>query len=109
MPGKNSVDADKRTDQRTASQEDSSDHPAGSFPPFDDPAFSSEPAQPPPAEPANHEKPPKDTQYAGHPEFSQDAAKNKLPPGGFGNSEPVEETEEKARHSEGVNPTPKQQ
>lgn len=51
------------------------------FPPFNDPAFSPERGSPPetdPAAPAVH--PPKDTQYQGHPDFSQDAAKNDPPP-----------------------------
>lgn len=34
-------------------------------------------------------------------EFSQEAAKNKKPPVGVGLTEPVDETDEKARHSEG--------
>jgi len=51
------------------------------FPPFNDPAFTPEPDSPlvdaaEPQPPA----PPKDTQYQGHPEFSQDAAKNDPPP-----------------------------
>lgn len=51
------------------------------FPPFMDPAFSPEPdsplvdtTKPRPA------APPKDTDYQGHPDFSQDAAKNDPPP-----------------------------
>lgn len=51
--------------------------PAETFPPFDDPAFSNKPAEPPAkadAPPIN--PPPKDTQCAGHPDFSQDAAQN---------------------------------
>lgn len=47
--------------------------PDAAFPPFDDPAFSEKAADtgvrsPRPA------NPPKDPQYSGHPEFSQDAA-----------------------------------
>ena len=55
-------------------------YPAGSLPPYTDPAFSSKPATPPVApEAPDHEAPPKDTEFDGHPEFSQDAAKNKPP------------------------------
>jgi hypothetical protein len=43
-----------------------------------------------------------DTLYSGHPEFSQDAASNK-PPDGIGNSEPVDDSDERIRRSEGVN------
>jgi hypothetical protein len=50
------------------------------------------------AEPA-----PKDTRYAGHPEFAQDAASNKRPEG-IGNSEPVDDNDERTRHSDGMNP-----
>ncbi len=77
---------------------------AGELPPFDDPAHSSRPADSPVQQDASApQAPPKDTEYAGHPEFSQDAAANK-PPNGIGNSEPAQETEDHARHSEGVNP-----
>lgn len=37
-------------------------------------------------------------------EFSQDAAGNKKPADKYGNTEPVDEDEEKVRHSEGQNP-----
>ncbi len=78
--------------------------PPETFPPFDDPAFSSIPAEPPPADANDRREPPKDSEYEGHPEFSQDAAENKLPPGEFGNSEPVDDANEKTRHSDGQNP-----
>jgi len=91
-------DADKKQEP---SQQDR--RIGGSFPPFDDPAFSPQSAEPPPTEP-NGPNPPRDTEFAGHPEFSQDAAKNAPPALGAGNSEPVDETTEKARHSEGVAP-----
>lgn len=57
-------------------------YPAGSLPPFTDPAFSSKPATPAvmPGAP-DHEAPPKDTEFDGHPDFSQDAAKNEPPDG----------------------------
>ena len=58
------------------------------LPAFTDPANSPKDAPPPPAESLGHVHPPKDTEYAGHPEFSQDAAGNK-PPKGIGNSEPL--------------------
>lgn len=45
---------------------------------------------------------PRDTEFAGHPDFSQDAAANK-PPRGTGNSEPVDDADEETRHSNGVN------
>lgn len=35
--------------------------------------------------------------------FSQDAAANKLPPSRVGNSEPIDDLNEKTRHSEGQN------
>jgi hypothetical protein len=77
------------------------DRAAFSFPPFDDPAFSSRRAGSPvkqsaPIRPA----PPKDTQYAGHPDFSQDAANN-TPPADIGNSEEVNDVNEKTHHSDG--------
>ena len=56
-------------------------------------------------------KAPRDTEYAGHPEFSQDAAANK-PPKGIGNSEPSSDVDAKTKHSDGVNPahpSPQQQ
>lgn len=37
-------------------------------------------------------------------EFSQEAAENKKPAAGYGNTAPVSEDEEKVRHSEGQNP-----
>lgn len=91
--------------------------PAGSFPPFEDPAYASgaagetslNPVRAGPTqeiEARNEEQArlaPKDTEYAGHPDFSQDAAGNK-PPRGIGNSEPADDFEEKTRHSEGVRP-----
>jgi hypothetical protein len=57
---------------------------------------------------ANNQKPnaPKDTQYEGHPEFSQDAAGN-TPPKGLGNSEPDDDFDDKTRQSDGANPTGK--
>lgn len=54
----------------------------------------------------NNAPPPRDRgdeEFAGHPDFSQDAAKND-PPKGIGNSEPVDDVDEKTRHSDGVNP-----
>lgn len=74
--------------------------------PSSDPAFSAEPPDSPVQRDAPaYRRPPKDTEYAGHPEFSQDAAINP-PPHGIGNSEPVEDAEEKTRHSDGRNPGP---
>lgn len=37
-------------------------------------------------------------------EFSQDAAENKKPSGAYGNTAPLDEDEEKVRHSDGQNP-----
>lgn len=75
-----------------------------SLPPFTDPAFSSEPAGRAVRPDAPfYKEPPKDTEFAGHPDFSQDAAANK-PPRGMGNSEPVDDVVGKARRSEGLNP-----
>lgn len=68
-------------------------HPAGSLPAFTDPAFSATPAggavQ---ADAPAYAPPPKDTEFAGHPEFSEEAAENE-PPDGMGLSEGVEEDE----------------
>jgi hypothetical protein len=50
------------------------------FPPFNDPAFSADKPEPvvkPDAAPTDTL--PKDTQYEGHPDFSQEAAKNRTP------------------------------
>lgn len=85
------------------SPEDNDNRPT--LPPFDDPAFSSTPATPAISESAvdlNHT--PADSVFAGHPEFSQDAAKNKLPIG-LGNSNPSDDFNEKTRHSDGQNPS----
>lgn len=79
--------------------------PEETFPPFNDPAFSATPAEPPPTDPTAHRQPPVDSEYAGHPDFSQDAATNRLPPDGMGNSEPVDDTDEKTRHSDGQRET----
>lgn len=93
-----------RNNQHPNEQEEPGQQSDDSFPPFTDPAFSSKPATPPVYPDAPEiDAPPKDTQYAGHPEFSQDAAENE-PPDGIGNSEPVDDINEKTRHSEGVNP-----
>jgi hypothetical protein len=94
-------------DQISASQ---TDDRKDEFPPFNDPAFSADRPGSPVQEAAVHYRsPPKDTQYAGHPDFSQDAAANE-PPRGFGNSEPADDVDEETRHSDGVNPpTPSSQ
>ena len=96
---------DERRDQgdrRTPGSRDAG-HPAGSLPPFTDPAFSSKPATPAVLPDApNYPPPPKDTEFAGHPEFSEDAAKNE-PPDGMGLTEPMDEGEGKTGKSEGVN------
>lgn len=99
--GENLNDPDRRTLGDAGRMEP---RQPGELPPFDDPAHSNELA----GSPVQHDAPlppapPTDTQYAGHPSFSQGAAANK-PPEGIGNSEPAEEIEEHARHSEGVNP-----
>ncbi len=63
------------------------DRPAETFPAFDDPAFSARPAGSP-VEPTapTYKDPPRDTEYAGHPGFSEDAALD-VAPHGIGNSE----------------------
>jgi hypothetical protein len=94
------------SDPANRSDAEPDDRPGEAFPPFDDPAHSSKPATPPPTDMATHRGPPKDTQYADHPDFSQDAAENKLPSGGIGNSERVDDVNEKTRHSDGQNPSP---
>src|SRR5690606_4255243 len=61
----------------------------GELPPYDDPAHSNKPAGSPVQKDAPvSPPPPKDTEYAGHPDFAQDAAANS-PPDGIGNSESV--------------------
>lgn len=56
------------------------ERPAGFLPPFTDPAFSSRPATPAVRPDApEYVAPPKDTEFAGHPDFSEDAAENKRP------------------------------
>lgn len=83
-------DKRRRDDQdarRTPGPPDA-EHPAGSLPPFTDPAFSSKPATPAVSPDApDRAPPPKDTEFAGHPEFSEDAAMNE-PPDGAGLSDP---------------------
>ncbi len=93
-------------DQMPRTEEEA--RPEGAFPPFDDPAFASGAAgetaiNPVRAAPEPVSTAPRDTQYAGHPDFSQDAAGNE-PPKGFGNSEAVDDDEEVTRHADGVNP-----
>ena len=75
-----SRDRSSKDGQQPTAEEQKDIRSGETFPPFSDPAFSSEPAKPPvkPNAP-KHEPPPKDTQYEGHPDFSQDAAKNKPP------------------------------
>lgn len=78
-------------------------HPEGSLPPFTDPAFSSKPATPAVLPDApDYPPPPKDTEFAGHPEFSEDAANNE-PPDGMGLTEAMDDGEGGAGTSEGVN------
>lgn len=93
---------DEQDGSRTSGPPDA-EHPAGSLPPFTDPAFSSKPATPAVLPDApDYSPPPKDTEFAGHPEFSQDAAKNE-PPDGMGLTEAMDEGEGSAGKSEGVN------
>ena len=79
------------------------DRAGGPFPPFDDPADSPGPAVTEGSAAPKPKQAPTDTRYAGHPEFSQDAASN-TPPAGIGNSEAVDDVDEKTRHSDGQNP-----
>lgn len=104
----------RRLDGKQAHNEPFHDHPDNraldsdndrlSLPAFDDPAFSAHSAKPlvTPDAPVE-ETPPVDTQYAGHSEFSQQAAANR-PPRDFGISEPTDDVDAKTRHSDGVNP-----
>ena len=79
------------------------EYPAGSFPPYDDPAYSPDPATPAVSHSTHERKPPpKNTEFAGHPDFSEDAAKNK-PPRGIGLSEKLDENALNTGKSEGVN------
>lgn len=90
------ADAFATRDDPPASRVDDEDeeYPAGSLPSFTDPAFSSEPATPAVLPDApSHKKPPTDTEFAGHPDFSQDAAKNRRPEGELPNTRSREEVE----------------
>jgi hypothetical protein len=101
FPFKREADGNAEIDNSPA---DEDDRPGENFPPFDDPAFSSKPATAAIAETAVEPKNmPKDPIFAGHPDFSQEAGKNKLPPG-LGNSKPLDDVNEKTRHSDGQNP-----
>lgn len=99
----NPIPNDNGTAESTEPETDN-DRTRESFPPFDDPASSARPAGSPvtPTSPVSAD-PPNDTQYAGHPDFSQDAASN-TPPSGIGNEERVDDVNEKTRHSDGQNP-----
>lgn len=79
----------------TPRDEGDDEHPAGSLPPFTDPAFSSRPGTPA-VEPdaPSYKAPRKDTEFAGHPDFSQEAAKNKLPEGELPDTKSREEVAE---------------
>lgn len=106
--GENLNDPDRRTmGDAFAMREDDERMPEeespGVLPKFTDPAFSNVHASSPPTETPLRSHAPEDTQYAGHPDFSQDAAANK-PPKGIGNSEAVEDDDEQTRHSDGVEP-----
>lgn len=88
------------------SSEDREGEPGETFPPFDDPAFSSKaPSSPPADDVSNRGFQGEDPIFAGHPDFSQDAAKNKPPKSGVGNSEAIDDVNEETRHSDGQNPT----
>lgn len=96
---------EKRPAENVQTTTEEERHPAEKFPPFDDPAFSARSARGAVRNDApDLPSPPEDTRYAGHPDFSQDAAGNQPPPSGSGNSEPVEDANEKTRHSDGQNP-----
>jgi hypothetical protein len=85
---------------------DQEPRPSEVFKPFDDPAFSAAPAQPPVKATAPvPEKPAKDTGYAGHPDFSQDAAGNHPPKGGMGLTRPLGETSAQTRQSDSRGPS----
>lgn len=107
--GENLNDPDRRTmGDAFAMREDDERMPEeespGVLPKYTDPAFSNAPAgSPVQSEPPVRSHAPRDTEYEGHPDFSQDAAANK-PPKGIGNSESVDDDEEETRHSDGVEP-----
>lgn len=93
--------ADADPDLHSSPDDDDEDRPGENFPPFDDPAFSSKPATPAISESAlGQDYTPQDPVFAGHPEFSQEAGKNR-PPTGLGNSRPLDDFNEKTRHSDG--------
>ncbi|MCV0397773.1 MAG: hypothetical protein K5872_09715 [Rhizobiaceae bacterium] len=105
-PSKETRNREGHLEERGASeQQPDNPYQLTPMPPFDDPAFSARPAgSPVQAGDVGTEPEPVDPRYAGHPEFSQDAATNKAPTE-FGNSEPPRDVEEETRHSEGVNPS----
>ena len=80
--------------------------PAETFPSFDDPANSPAPAGSPVRPTADPpEAPSEDPIFAGHPDFSQDAACNRPPKGGMGLTRPLGETSEKTRQSDSQGPS----
>ena len=83
-------------------QPDDDNRSGGPLPQFDDPADSPRPALTEGSTAPNPKQAPTDTGYAGHPQFSQDGASN-TPPDGVGNSEPVDDGDEKTRHPDGQN------
>jgi hypothetical protein len=98
---------EKQLEQRSA-PEHSEDKagPQESFPPFDDPANSPAPAGPaakPTARPST--APSEDPIFAGHPDFSQDAASNKPPKDGMGLTRPLGETSEETGQSGAQGPS----
>lgn len=80
--------------------------PVETFPPFDDPANSPAPAgYPVKPTAAPPEAPSEDPIYAGHPDFSQEAACNKPPEGGMGLTRPLDETSKGTRQSDAQGPS----
>lgn len=101
--GHNLQDPDRQTLSDAFTMPEGGAENTDALPEFTDPANSNATGSPVAPDAPDYPKPPVDTQYAGHPEFSQAAANNK-PPRGLGNSESVEDVDEETRHSEGVNP-----
>lgn len=105
LEGVQSASVKEMQDAKSSTPSEHGGLPTDTFPPFDDPAFSAVPAKFPAVDPTcTPHSAPQDPIFAGHPEFSQDAAKNKPPRKRFDNSEAVKNADEKTRHSDGQQP-----
>jgi hypothetical protein len=106
FPFKKKKDEERSVTAQASTDDADARRPAESFPPFDDPAFSAKPAQSPvQATAPSYDAPRDDTEYAGHPDFSQDAASNKPPKDGMGLTRPLGENSEETRQSDAQGPS----